>query len=180
MPVDDRPIRELVEQVVTAAGYDLEQLTVTTAGRRRQVKVVVDSDSGVDLDAAAELSRSLSDALDRLESGTGEATPFGSAPYVLEVTSPGIGRPLTLPRHFRRARGRLLSLTTTGGEQLLGRVRRADEDGIELLVGPSGVTPRRLAYADLAKARVEVEFATPSAAVLALLEQDDESKEAAE
>jgi len=162
---DQSQLREVVEAVVTAAGYDLEDLTVVAAGRRRLLKVVLDSDNGVDLDEAAQVSRDISERLDALDA----ADPMGAAAYTLEVTSPGIGRPLTLPRHFRRAQGRLLAITTTDGSAVLGRVLAAQDDGVDLLVGSSGIEPRRLSYGEIDKARVEVEFNTPSAQVLALL-----------
>lgn len=162
---DQVQLREVVEAVVTAAGYDLEDLTVVAAGRRRLLKVVLDSDHGVDLDEAAQVSREISERLDALEA----ADPMGAAAYTLEVTSPGIGRPLTLPRHFRRAQGRLLAIVTTDGSTVLGRVLAAQDDGVDLLVGSSGIDHRRLAYHEIAKARVEVEFTTPSAQVLAAL-----------
>ncbi|OMQ09650.1 hypothetical protein A7K94_0222020, partial [Modestobacter sp. VKM Ac-2676] len=93
-----------VEPVVSAAGYDLEELVVRPAGQRSVVRVVIDRDAGVSLDDVAELSRALSEVLD------GEDEAFGSAPYVLEVTSPGIDRPLTAPRHWRRNVGRLVDV----------------------------------------------------------------------
>ena len=101
------PLRAVIEPVVAAAGFDLEEITVVPAGRRRLVRVVIDSDAGVDLDAAAEVSAALSV---RLDEGVADEV-FGEAAYTLEVTSPGIGRPLTLPRHFRRATGRIVSIT---------------------------------------------------------------------
>ena len=73
--------------------------------------MVIDSDAGVDLDAAAEVSTALSA---RLDEGVADEV-FGEAAYTLEVTSPGIGRPLTLPRHFRRATGRIVSITQSTG-----------------------------------------------------------------
>lgn len=169
---DQSRLREVVEAVVTAAGYDLEDLTVVAAGRRRLLKVVLDSDDGVDLDEAAQVSRDISERLDALEA----ADPMGVAAYTLEVTSPGIGRPLTLPRHFRRARGRLLAITTTDGSAVLGRVLAAQDDGVDLLVGSAGIDPRRLSYDEIDKARVEVEFNTPSAQVLALLGEQTAQK----
>ena len=169
---DQAQLRQVVEAVVTAAGYDLEDLTVVAAGRRRMLKVVLDSDDGVDLDEAAQVSRDISERLDALD----EDDPMGAAAYTLEVTSPGIGRPLTLPRHFRRARGRLLAITTADGGDVLGRVLDAQDDGVDLLVGPAGTTLRRMAYPEIAKARVEVEFSTPSAQVLALLGEHTAAK----
>ena len=172
---DQAKLREVVDAVAAAAGYDVEEMTVVAAGRRRLLRVVIDSDSGVDLDDAAGVSRDISarlDELDRASEATGDvagADPMGAAAYTLEVTSPGIGRPLTLPRHFRRARGRLLAITGVDGKSLTARVLRAGETEVDLLTGRSGVEPLTLGYGAIAKARVEVEFSAPSAAVLALL-----------
>jgi len=165
-------VREVVDEAVTAAGYDLEELTVIAAGRRRMLRVVIDSDDGVDLDDAAEVSRAISERLDALDA----QDPMGQAAYTLEVTSPGIGRPLTLPRHFRRARGRLLAVTPTQGSPFLGRVLLAEDDKVQLLTGPSGVEPCSIGYADIARAKVEVEFNPPSAQVLALLDAETAAK----
>src|ERR1700712_2886608 len=166
-------LREVVESVVSRAGYDLEELTVVAAGRRRLLRVVIDSDLGVDLDDAAAVSRDISAELDGLEES---GDPMGAAAYTLEVTSPGIGRPLTLPRHFRRARGRLLSITGTDGSVLVGRVLLAGDRTVDLLVGRSGTEPRTLDYEAIARAKVEVEFSAPSAHVLALLDAETAQK----
>lgn len=167
MPTGDhRALQAIAEQVVTAAGFDLEDLTVVLVGRRRLVKVVIDSDTGVDLDRAAEVSRKLSEGLDEAERSGAD---LGALPYVLEVTSPGIGRPLTLPRHFARARGRLLNIVTVSGENFSGRVRSLNATAVELLAGPAGLTPRSVALTDIAGARVEVEFSPAPAAVLVAL-----------
>src|SRR3954453_12794219 len=115
-------LRELVEPVVAAAGYDLEEVTVTKAGRRSVVRVVVDSDSGVDLDAVADVSRSVSAVLDG-------ADPLGEQPYVLEVTSPGVERPLTEPRHWRRNIGRKVR---AGDRE--GRIHEVTDDGVTIEV----------------------------------------------
>ena len=96
---------ELLAPVVADTGYDLEDVTVTSAGRRSLVRVIVDADGGVDLDAVADVSRAVSDALD-----ADAATPDFAGPYVLEVSSPGVDRPLTEPRHWRRAVGRLVQV----------------------------------------------------------------------
>lgn len=170
---DQAHLREVVETVVTRAGYDLEEMTVVAAGRRRLLRVVIDSDNGVDLDDAAQVSREISAVLDVAE---GDADPMGAAAYTLEVTSPGIGRPLTLPRHFRRARGRLLAITGTDGTQILARVLRAGDEQVELLTGKSGLEPLTLRYEAVVRAKVEVEFSAPSAAVLAALGPDTAEK----
>ena len=100
-------LRAVVEPVVGAAGYDLEDLTVSRAGRRYVVRVVVDGDGGLDLDAVADVSRAVSAALDAAEETGGEIV---AGEYQLEVSSPGVDRPLTLPRHWRRNIGRLVKV----------------------------------------------------------------------
>jgi ribosome maturation factor RimP len=137
-------LRDVLTPVVTAAGFDLEDVTVTAAGRRHVVRVVVDRDGGLDLDAVAEVSRVVSAALD-------DSNTTGETPYTLEVTSPGVDRPLTQPRHWRRARGRLVKAGA-----VTGRVVDADDDRVRLDVG-EGET-RELTYAELGAGTVQVEF----------------------
>ncbi|MFI6349894.1 ribosome maturation factor RimP [Streptomyces sp. NPDC050560] len=154
-------LRALLEPVVGSRDLDLEEITVTPAGRRRVLRVVVDSDEGVQLDTCAELSREISDSLD-------EADAMGDGEYVLEVTSPGADRPLTEHRHYRRARGRLVKFRLTadaaareGAAELTARITAVDGDGLDLEVpGVKGRKPtgRRLEFADIDKARVEIEF----------------------
>ena len=155
-----------IEPVVAAAGYDLEELVVTPAGRRSVVKVVVDRDRGVTLDDIAEVSRAVSEALDREDDG------MGRTPYVLEVTSPGVDRPLTEPRHWRRNTGRLVAVAAGPAgstEQLTGRITAVDDAGVTLAVEKPGKpgakrkppTPRQVPWADLGPGRVQVEFARP-------------------
>jgi ribosome maturation factor RimP len=167
MGTDDGRLRAIVTEVTGAHGYDLEELTARTVGRRRVVRVVVDSDSGVSLDDAAELSRAISEQLD------GPDDPMGELPYTLEVTSPGVGRPLRVPRHFRRSRGRLLAVSTGQGD-LTGHLLRADESGIELLViGKKGaISPVAVPYDQITGAKVEVEFTAPPAPVQDLLDAE--------
>src|SRR5262250_1987602 len=105
-PVDPADVARLLEPVITAAGMDLESVRVSPAGRRRLLRLVVDADGGVGLDEIAEVSREVSARLDA--SGA-----MGDIPYTLEVSSPGVDRPLTEPRHWRRARGRLVSVSLT-------------------------------------------------------------------
>jgi ribosome maturation factor RimP len=147
-------LRELLEPLVTAQDLDLEEVSVSPAGKRRVLRVVVDSDEGVLLDTCAELSRAISDTLDSTDA-------MGAGEYVLEVTSPGADRPLTRHRHYVRATGRLVRLQLVAGGELTARVLAVDEEGLDLQVpGVKGRKPtaRRLAFDEVAKARVEIEF----------------------
>jgi ribosome maturation factor RimP len=148
--LDRRKLRALLEPVVERAGAELEDLTEQRAGSRRLIRVVVDRDGGVSLDDIAEVTRSVSDALDDYDA-------MGDAAYVLEVTSPGVDRPLTTPRHWRRATGRLVKATLSGGGELVGRVIAADEQGVTLLIAQTQAE-RTVAYGEIAKARMQVEF----------------------
>jgi ribosome maturation factor RimP len=144
---------ELIGPVITAAGYDLDDLSVTAAGRRSLIRVSVDGDHGIDLDAVATISRTISDVLDE---DTGAGASF-AGPYVLEVSSPGVDRPLTQPRHWRRAVGRLVTVAAEG-QQLTGRVVSADDSLVVLdLAGEH----RSLPLAALGAGRVQVEFSRP-------------------
>jgi ribosome maturation factor RimP len=144
-------LRDVVEPVVADAGYDLEALSLKRVGRRHLVRVLVDSDDGVHLDAVATLSRQISTALDAAEE-TGGDLIVGE--YELEVSSPGVDRPLSLPRHWRRNVGRLVKVTAAD-RPVTGRVIAADETGVELDV--DGQT-HRLGYGELGPGRVQIEF----------------------
>ncbi len=102
----EQRIAELVDPIVSARGADVEFVDLRRAGKRTVVVVAVDTDGGVSLDDIADFSRDISEALDASD-------VMGEAPYTLEVTSPGVHRPLTLPRHWRRNRGRLVKITTS-------------------------------------------------------------------
>lgn len=139
----------VIEPVVATFGYDLEDLNVNPAGRRSLVRVVVDGDGGIALDDVAEVSKAISVALDEHDG------VMGKSPYVLEVTSPGVDRPLSKPRHWRRSIGRLVACTQTDGSQFTGRIVDADDSGADLDVDGQG---RRLEYSAVRSARVQVEF----------------------
>ena len=146
--LDEGRIADVIRPVVAAAGMDLESVRVTAAGRRRLLRVVVDSDRGVSLDDAAAVSRELSAALDT-------AAVMGDFPYTLEVSSPGVDRPLTEPRHWRRAAGRLVQVAVADAGVVSGRVVSADAEGVTLDVEG---TRRRLSYAELGAGAIQVEF----------------------
>ncbi|MGL5819180.1 MAG: ribosome maturation factor RimP [Phycicoccus sp.] len=161
-------IRPVLDDALSASGLVLDHVNITAAGRRSVVRVVLDRDLGdvdevtapvepLSLDEVAEASRLVGDALDH-------SAALGEQPYTLEVSSPGVGRPLTEPRHFRRTVGRLIT-ARVGDREVTGRVVRADSAGVTLDVPASSSVSARVeqvAYADVAQASVQVEFARPA------------------
>jgi ribosome maturation factor RimP len=140
-------VRQVIEPVIEQAGYDLEDVSISRAGRRHVVRVLVDTDGGINLDDVAVVSREISAALDEAEERGGEVL---AGEYQLEVGSPGVDRPLTQPRHWRRNRGRLVAVNG-----LTGRIVDVDDTGVVLDV--DGVT-RSLAFAELGAGKVQIEF----------------------
>jgi ribosome maturation factor RimP len=143
---------QLLTPAVEASGHDLEDVTVSPAGRRRVVRVVVDKDGGCTLDDIAEVSRLVSDLLDEAEER--EPDLLGGA-YVLEVSSPGVDRPLTLPRHWRRNTGRLVKAQLADGAVRTGRIVSADD--LELVLDVDG-SEQRVLLAQITSGAVQVEF----------------------
>jgi ribosome maturation factor RimP len=147
-PVDEKRLAGVIQPVVAAAGMDLESVRVTVAGKRRLLRVVVDSDRGVSLDDAADVSREVSATLDATD-------VMGEVPYTLEVSSPGVDRALTEPRHWRRAVGRLVQAKAEGEGRVQGRVLAADSGGVTIDVDGAR---RGFPYGALGAGRIQVEF----------------------
>ena len=143
----DRIEAELVDPL-RAMALDVEAVEVTPAGKRRVLRVAVDKDGGVTLDDVADATREVSRVLD-------ESDVMGEMPYTLEVTSRGVDRPLTLPRHWRRNADRLVKVTLAEGETLTGRITTCDDTTVTLDVDGA---PRVLPYAEVARALVQIEF----------------------
>jgi ribosome maturation factor RimP len=129
-------------------GLDLEAVELTPAGKRRVLRIAVDKDGGVSLDDVAAATRAINETID-----TSDA--MGEHPYTLEVTSRGVDRPLTEPRHWRRNRSRLVKVTLVDGTAVTGRIGDADEEKVSLDV--DGVA-RAVPYTDVKKALVQIEF----------------------
>ncbi|MEU5688083.1 ribosome maturation factor RimP [Streptomyces venezuelae] len=147
-------LRQLLEPLVTSQDLDLEEIEVASVGRKRVLRVVIDSEDGVDLDQIADVSRALSAKLD-------ETDAMGEGEYDLEVGSPGAERALTERRHYLRAIDRLVKFTLTEGGEVTARILTVDDEGLDLEVpGVKGRKPtsRRLAFDEIDKARVQVEF----------------------
>ncbi|MFC9508494.1 ribosome maturation factor RimP [Streptomyces sp. NPDC057002] len=147
-------LRELLEPLVSSQGLDLEEIEVDSVGRKRVLRVVVDSDTGADLDQIADVSRALSAKLD-------ESDAMGEGEYTLEVGTPGAERLLTEHRHYVRATDRLVKFQLAEDGELVARILKVDDDGVDTEIpGVKGRKPtaRRLAFEDIVRARVQVEF----------------------
>jgi ribosome maturation factor RimP len=141
-------LAEALHPVLADSGFDLEDVTVSKAGSRSLVRVVVDRDGGLDLDGVADASKAVGSYLDADE----DLVPGA---YVLEVTSPGVDRPLTAPRHWRRNAGRLVAVTPREGRPFTGRIVEVGEQTAVLDTGKGHQTVQ---LADVAKALIQVEF----------------------
>lgn len=168
MPTEER-VSQLVAGLVADRGFDLEGVAITSAGTQARLQVVVDTDGPADLDAIAVLSNDLSETLDA-------TADFGDTPYLLEVTTPGIDRPLTEDRHWRRAQGRKVKVVLREGAEAVegkrsfeARVGALAGERVALVLGGRN-SPHRITVplADIGKAVVQVEFSTPGAAELEL------------
>jgi len=138
---------------LSAHGLDLEAVEITPVAQRRIVRVAVDKDGGITHDDLVEADREVSRVLD-------DSDVLGEHPYTLEVTSRGVDRPLTLPRHWRRNTDRLVKVTLTSGEVLTGRIVECDDATTRLEIAGAH---REVAHAEVAKALVQIEFNRPTA-----------------
>jgi ribosome maturation factor RimP len=155
--------------VVEAEGYFLEDVDLRAVGRRLVLRILVDTETGVNLDDVANASHLISEVLD-------EKDPFDDEPYTLEVSSPGVDRPLTMPRHWTRNLGRLVAVTLTNSKQLTGRISSIDGDVVVLEFDNKGrKTTQQIPLAEIAKAIVQIEFSrVESAELVPLAGADDD------
>nr|WP_218621506.1 ribosome maturation factor RimP [Mycolicibacterium hippocampi] len=159
-----RQVIELLEGEFARAGFDIEDVVIDASARPPRIAVVTDGDNGLDLDSVARLSRVASELLDGLD----------SAAYLLEVTSPGVERPLTTDKHFRRARGRKVEMTLADGETLTGRLGEATGSTVRLVLraGARGeFAVRDIDLDTVVKTVVQVEFSPPDPRELELAGQ---------
>ena len=145
-------ITDLISRAVTEAGYFLEEVHVASPGSHRIVTCVVDGQSPLNLDQVTVISRTISELLDA-------ADFMGETPFTLEVTSPGVDRPLTQPRHWRKNLTRLIKVTLNDGYVTTGRLAEFDENNAKLIENIKGrIKEHTVAFADIKRAVVEIEF----------------------
>ncbi len=140
---------ELLGPVITKAGFVLEEITVTPVGKRRLVAVVIDrEESNPSLDEVTVVSKEVSAILDNY-------SQIGEVPFTLEVTTPGIDKPLVIPRHWKKNIGRLVKITPKQGEKYVARIKGYADDQVTLELKNEILV---LSLSDVAKAQIEVEF----------------------
>lgn len=145
-------ISEHITPALLKAGYFLEDVNLVSPGQHRIVTVIVDGESALNLDQVTVASKLVSELLD-------EATFMGETPFTLEVTSPGIDRPLTLPRHFAKNLDRLLKITQVDGTVITGRIVSNSETSVTLAVSEKKESREiTVQLADIKRAQVEIEF----------------------
>ena len=145
-------ITDLISPAVTQAGFFIEEVQIASPGNHRIVTCVVDGPTPLNLDQVTVASRVISELLD-------SASFMGETPFTLEVTSPGVDRPLTQPRHWTKNLTRLIKVTLNNGETIIGRLTEFDGDAAKLVENIKGrIKEHSVAFADIKRAVVEVEF----------------------
>jgi ribosome maturation factor RimP len=145
-------ITDLISPAVTEAGFFLEEVLIASPGSHRIVTCVVDGPTPLNLDQVTVASRVISELLDTAEF-------MGETPFTLEVTSPGVDRPLTQPRHWTKNLTRLIKVTLSDGVSITGRLAEFDEVNAKLVENIKGrIKEHTVAFADIKRAVVEIEF----------------------
>jgi ribosome maturation factor RimP len=138
-------LTELLSPAIKSAGFILEEVKVTPAGKRRIVAVIIDGEErNPSLDEVTVVSRKVSDILENY-------SQLGDLPFTLEVTTPGVDRPITLPRHWRKNIGRLVRITPNEGEPFSSRINSATDESVAL-------ESKEIKYSDIKRAVIEIEF----------------------
>jgi ribosome maturation factor RimP len=145
-------ITDLISPAVTETGFYLEEVLIASPGSHRTVTCVVDGPTPLNLDQVTVVSRIISELLD--------ADDFmGETPFTLEVTSPGVDRPLTEVRHWTKNLTRLIKTTLNDGTIITGRLTKFDETNATLVENIKGrIKNHTVAFSDVKRAVVEIEF----------------------
>ena len=137
-------ISAVITPALTALGFYLEDLNITSAGKRSLLTVIVDADRHLSLDEVTVATKAISEIVENIPA-------LGSTPFTLEVTSPGIDRPLTKPRHWRKNINRLVKIILLDGSQITGRIKQAGESA-------ATIDESVINYLDIKRANLEIEF----------------------
>ena len=137
-------ISDAVTPALLALGFYLEDVTITSAGRRSMLTIIVDGDTHLSLDQVTSATKAIGEIVESIQS-------LGETPFTLEVTSPGLDRPLTKPRHWRKNIDRLVKIVLLDGKEIKGRIKSASENS-------ATVDESEIKFSDIKRASLEVEF----------------------
>ena len=137
-------ISDAVTPALSALGFYLEDVTITSAGRRSMLTIIVDGDTHLSLDQVTSATKAIGEIVESIQS-------LGETPFTLEVTSPGLDRPLTKPRHWRKNIDRLVKVVLLDGKEIKGRIKSASENSAK-------VDESEINFTDIKRASLEVEF----------------------
>jgi len=143
MPLNDE-ISAAIRPIIEATGNYLEELSITSAGKVKILTVIIDSDAHLNLDQVTAVTKEISEVIEALPE-------LGDGAFTLEVTSPGLDRPLTKPRHWRKNLDRLVKIIMTSGQELTGRIGEVTETTVL-------VDSEKVSFEDIKRAVLEIEF----------------------
>lgn len=135
----------LLNPVVAATGYILDEIKVSSNGKRKHLTVIIDGvERNPNLDEVAGISRAISEELDRV-------SVLGDQPFTLEVTTPGIERPLTLPRHWVKNIGRMVEILLQDDKRIVGRINAIENDKVK-------IDQVLIHFNEIKSAKIQIEF----------------------
>jgi ribosome maturation factor RimP len=137
-------VAAVITPAIQALGFYVEDISITSAGRRSMLTVIVDGDTHLSLDQVTVATKAISEIVENLPT-------LGNNPFTLEVTSPGLDRPLTKPRHWRKNKDRLIKIVLNNGKEINGRIKDSTDDEVI-------VDEQKVAFVDIKRATLEIEF----------------------
>ena len=137
-------VAAVITPAIEALGFYVEDISITSAGRRSMLTVIVDGDTHLSLDQVTVATKAISEIVENLPT-------LENNPFTLEVTSPGLDRPLTKPRHWRKNKDRLIKIVLNDGKEITGRIKDSTDD---LVI----VDEQKVAFVDIKRATLEIEF----------------------
>jgi ribosome maturation factor RimP len=137
-------VAAVITPAIQALGFYVEDISITSAGRRSMLTVIVDGDTHLSLDQVTVATKAISEIVENLPT-------LGNNPFTLEVTSPGLDRPLTKPRHWRKNKDRLIKIVLNDGKEITGRIKDSTDDEVI-------VDEQKVAFIDIKRATLEIEF----------------------
>jgi ribosome maturation factor RimP len=133
-----------ITPIIESLGFYVEDIAITSAGKRSMLTVIVDGNTHLSLDQVTVATKAISEIVENLPT-------LGNNPFTLEVTSPGLDRPLTKPRHWQKNKDRLIKIILNDGKEILGRIKDSTQSAVT-------VDEQVINFADMKRATLEIEF----------------------